>query len=441
MNHTTDAVSSSNVPAWRRWFQSLSDAALGGIMLVATSIVAFVWANSPWAQSYEHLWETTVTIGGGPLVLSKHLIHWINDGLMAVFFLLVGLEIKRELIDGALSSVRKAALPVVAAFGGLATPAIIYTLINLKGGDPNGWAVPAATDIAFALGILAILGKRVPIELKVFLTAVAVVDDLGAIVIVAVFLTSKVTLVALAVAAGSFGVLMLMNRRGIRHPIPYIFFGLILWVAVLKSGVHATIAGVLLAAAIPAGQLVSLPLFLTKTEDLANRGNREDYDDLAPDTAMHRIRELSNHVESPLVRWEHAIQPYVLFGIMPIFALANAGVSLSGTESGLGPVGWGVALGLLIGKPIGITLGAWAGVKLGLCDLPSGVNWKQIHGAGWLGGIGFTMSLFIANLALVGASVTAAKLGLLLGSVLAAIIGTILLIRVCPKNPGEPLSD
>jgi NhaA family Na+:H+ antiporter len=323
-----------------------------------------------------------------------------------------------------------------AAIGGIFVPAGIYFAINMQGGDPAGWPIPAATDIAFALGILALLGKRVPIELKVFLTAVAIVDDLGAILIVAAFLTDKVVLLALGAAAGVIVLLSVLNRSGVRHPVPYALLGIILWLAVLKSGVHATVAGVALAATIPAGRAITLPLFVSESSDAIGLGEREDGDEMPPDTAVHRVRELANKVESPLIRWEHGLQPYVLYGVMPIFALANAGVSVGGeaASQGLGPVGWGVALGLLLGKPIGVTLGAWLGVKTGFCALPQGVSWGQIHAASWLAGIGFTMSLFISNLALTGPSATAAKLGLLLGSVLAGIIGVILLIRTCPKD-------
>lgn len=442
MSQNSRHVYSPDTPAWRRWFTSLSDSARGGVFLVLAAIAAFSLANSPLAPQFAAIWDTPVTIGAGDFGLSKALILWINDGLMALFFLLIGLEIKRELIDGALSSARKAALPVFAAIGGLALPALIYTAINANGGDPNGWAVPAATDIAFALGILAILGKRVPIELKVFLTAVAVVDDLGAILIVAVFLTSKVTLAALGVAAVAMVTLIAFNIRGVRHPIPYTLVGIVLWVAILKSGVHATVAGVMLAATIPGSQLISMPLFLTRTRDLANMAESEDHDDIAPDTALLRIRALSDDVESPLLRWEHTLQPLVLFFIMPIFALANAGVSLGGGDgAGLGTVGWGVALGLVVGKPIGITLGAWLGIKLGFSELPKSLNWSQVHGAAWLGGIGFTMSLFITNLALEGVSATQAKLGLLMASVFAGIVGTVILIKVCPPEPELPSGD
>ena len=375
------------------------------------------------------------------MALSKPLILWVNDFLMAVFFLLVGLEIKREVLEGALSTPRKAALPLFAALGGIAFPALIYTLINLgEGGEVRGWPIPAATDIAFVLGILALFGKRVPVELKVFLTAVAVVDDLGAVLIIAAFLTDTVALTALLVAAGVMVLLTAVNRSGVRHPLPYVILGLVLWVAFLKSGVHATIAGVLLAVTIPARTLVPIGAFALYANDVLEKVDSESPDAIAPDTAVHRVRHLCDEVEAPMLRWEHGLQPYVLFAIVPVFALANAGVSIGGSGDGLGPIGWGVAAGLLFGKPIGITLGAWIGVKLRACELPAAISWRQVWAVSWFGGIGFTMSLFISNLALSDESAVPAKLGLLLGSVLAGIAGSVLLLRACPPvtTEGDP---
>ena len=433
----TTSSSSPQTPL-ARLLSALGPSGLAGLMLVAAAVAAFAWANSPWTGSYTALWSTPITVGAGALTLSKPLLLWINDGLMAVFFLLVGLEIKREMLEGALSTRRMAALPLFAALGGILVPAAVYVAVNLPGGDLTGWAVPAATDIAFALGILALLGKRVPIELKVFLTAVAVVDDLGAILIIALFFTQTLAVPALLLAGAAMAVLVVLNRTGVRRPAPYVLLGLLLWVAILKSGVHATVAGVLLAAVIPAGRRTALASFSTRAREVLERGDREDGDGIAPDTALHRVRALCDEVEPPLVRWEHALAPYVLFGIMPLFALANAGVPVTGADSGsLGPVGWGVALGLLLGKPTGIVLGAWLGVKANLCETPAALSWQQIRAAGWLGGIGFTMSLFIAGLAMAGPAAISAKLGLLLGSLGAAAVGSALLLRACPKEPGS----
>jgi len=378
---------------------SLGPAALGGILLVLCALSALLAANSPWAADYLALFQLELRLGVGSLTLEKPLTLWINDGLMAVFFLLVGLEIKRELVEGTLSSFRKAGLPVFAAIGGMATPALIYALINANsdGGDMRGWAIPSATDIAFALGILALLGSRIPVAIKVFLTAVAVVDDLGAILIIAVFFTDAISLQALGVAALSLLGLSLLNRGGVTRTPAYLALGAVLWLAVLKSGVHATVAGVLLALFIPTRG----PAGSTQT--------------------------------APLHRWEHALQPWVLFAIMPVFALANAGVVISDDAATVlkGPVSLGVALGLLLGNPIGITFFSWLAVRSGLSELPRGVTWARLHAVSWLAGIGFTMSLFIAGLAVDGAALAAAKVSLLVASACAGLIGTALLLITC----------
>ncbi len=420
--------------------KSLGISAIAGVLLVIAAVIAFTWANSPFAESYHAIWTNLFTIGIGEFALSKPIILWINDALMAVFFLLVGLEIKREVISGALSDRRKAMLPILAAVGGIVVPALIYSGVNF-GGEQSGWAIPAATDIAFALGILALLGKRVPVELKIFLTAVAVVDDLGAILIIAAFFTESISWGAIGVAAGAMVLLTGLNRSDVQKPIPYLIVGAILWVAVLKSGIHATVAGVLLAMAIPAGQRLTPDAFLIRLRGLVPKDDDEGTGNIAPESYVHNVREICDDVESPMLRWEHALTPYVLLGIMPIFAFANAGVSVVGSSTGLGPVGFGVMFGLLLGKPIGIMLGAFIGVKLGLCDLPKSLSWGHLHGAAWLGGIGFTMSLFIANLSLTGDAASAAKLGLLIGSVIAGVIGAIVLVRVTRTDQNTSFSN
>ncbi|MCA9562095.1 MAG: Na+/H+ antiporter NhaA [Myxococcales bacterium] len=425
------------------WLAKLGPSAIGGLLLVAATIVAMVWANSSFAGSYVRLFEETkFTIGIEEFHLSKPLILWVNDALMAVFFLLVGLEIKREMQEGELSTPRRAALPMVAAAGGVAFPALIYTAFNLGSEHTSGWAIPAATDIAFALGILALLGSRVPLSIKVFLTAVAVVDDLVAVLIIALFYTETIKLAALGIAGGALVLLIAGNRLNFKHPVFYVLFGVVLWVAVLKSGVHATVAGVLLAFTIPSRRGVEPKRFSKAVGEALKVKDHEDPDDLAPETRIHSVRALCNQAEPMLVRWEHALQPWVMFLIMPIFALANAGVVLGGGSGDAMSVSTGVGFGLLFGKPIGITLFAWLTVKLGWAALPGGTNWKQLHGAAWLGGIGFTMSLFIADLALEGTALTAAKMGLLAGSIVAGIIGTIILLKTTSKpTPAAVAAD
>lgn len=420
----------------------LTPAAVGGLLLLTAAVVAFVWANSPLAGSYLALWQVDITLGAGALALSKPLILWVNDGLMALFFLLVGLEIKRELLTGTLSSPRRAALPLMAALGGVLLPAGIYAIVNMSdGGVSRGWPIPAATDIAFALGILALLGSRVPIGLKVFLTAVAVVDDLVAVLIIATVLTDGVVMAALGFAAVAILGLAGLNRTKVSHPLPYILLGGLLWLAVLKSGVHATIAGVALSLFIPAGRSLSGGAFLDRLGDALKRARgQEESGELAPRSTVHALRTLCNDAESPLLRWEHALQPWVMFGVMPVFALANAGVALgsAGGASLLDPVPLGVLLGLLLGKPVGIMLFSWFAVRTRVASLPEGVSWRQLHGAAWLAGIGFTMSLFVAGLALEGTALAAAKLGLLLGSAAAGIVGTLLLRAACPRPATAP---
>ncbi len=371
--------------------------ASSGIVLMLATALALGWANSPWASGYFSLWQTPLNL----LILEKPILLWINDGLMAVFFFLVGLEIKREIMVGELASVKMAALPIAAAVGGMAVPATIFALFNYSGDGIRGWGIPMATDIAFALGVLSLLGSRVPLSLKVFLTAVAIVDDIGAILVIAIFYSEGIQW---ALVGGGFAILALLgilNRIGIRSLAAYLLPGLVLWFLFLKSGVHATVAGVLLAMALPA-------------------------------------HAKSDHSLSPLERLEHVLQPYVSYGIMPLFALANAGVALgAGALQALGqPIGLGVALGLLVGKPIGILLASWLAVKAGLAALPNRVRWGQMLGVGVLAGIGFTMSLFITELAFADPeSVDAAKVAILAASVLAGVVGYTILRKSTTQTP------
>ncbi|WP_271894484.1 Na+/H+ antiporter NhaA [Candidatus Phyllobacterium onerii] len=368
--------------------------ASGGIILMAVAALALIAANSPLSEDYFGLLKTYV---GGLSIL-----HWVNDALMAVFFLLVGLEIKREMISGQLSSWSRRALPGFAAVGGMVVPALIFLAFN-EGETVRGWAIPTATDIAFSLGVLSLLGSRVPIQVKVFLTALAIIDDLGAVIIIALFYTEGLNIPALVGVAAVFTILMLMNMTGIVRLWAYLVLGVILWILVFKSGIHATIAGVLLALAIP-------------------------------------MRGAKGEVDSPLVELEHAIQPWVGFLIVPIFGFANAGVSFSNVSlSNLAdPVPLGVAAGLFVGKQIGVFSFAWLAIKLRLAERPVGTSWLQMYGVATLCGIGFTMSLFIGLLAYANSPLLQdeTKLGVLLGSLLSAVFGAFLL-TLSSKRPAK----
>ena len=380
-------------------FQNLFEhPAAGGMILMLAAALALLVANSPWAGRY-------AAVLSYPLA-GLSVLHWINDGLMAVFFLLVGLEIKREVVNGQLSTWHRRILPGAAALGGMAGPALIYLALNQGAqGQPAGWAIPAATDIAFALGVLSLLGPRVPISLKVFLTALAILDDLGAILIIAFFYTSQLQVGALIAAAVVLVLLVAMNRLGCRRVPWYLLVGLVLWICVLKSGIHATLAGVLLALTIP-------------------------HDAHAPYDA--------NPPESPLLRLEHAIAPWVGFLIVPVFGFANAGVTFAGVslQALLAPVPLGIALGLFVGKQAGIFLAALVTIRLGWAHLPSRASWRQLYGVALLCGIGFTMSLFIGLLAFPddAALQNGVKLGVLLGSLVSAVAGAMLL-RSVPARP------
>lgn len=367
-----------------------------GIILIAVASVALLLVNSPFANLYDVLLQTPVEVRVGDLRLAKPLLLWINDGLMAIFFLLIGLEVKREILDGQLSSLAQIASPGVAAVGGMAVPALIYVWLNRN--DPvalNGWAIPAATDIAFALGILSLLGQRAPVTLKLFLMTLAILDDLGAILIIAIFYASDLSLLALALAAITLIILFTMNRLGVSHITAYIIVGVILWTLVLKSGVHATLAGVALAFAIP-----------------LRAKNKEEY--------------------SPLRHLEHLIHPWVAYGIMPLFAFANAGVSLADVSLNtfFHPIPLGIAIGLFFGKQLGVFGFSWLGIRLGIASLPQGVNWLQLYGVSMLCGIGFTMSLFVASLAFEHSGqdyLTLNRLGIITGSLLSAVGGYLVL--------------
>jgi NhaA family Na+:H+ antiporter len=422
-----------------------SSSAASGVLLMVTAVTALVWANSPIASSYVSLWDTRLTIGVGDSALSKTLLHWINDGLMAIFFFVVGLEIKREVLVGELASVRRAALPIAAALGGAVVPALIFLLIVGSGEAARGWAVPMATDIAFALGVLALVGDRIPVGLRVFMAALAIVDDLLAVVIIGLFYTSDVSVAALAAAGGCLVGLVGANLLGVRRPAVYGVLGLALWFAILQSGVHATVAGVLLAMTIPARTRLDSAEFAAHARRVVEHlVRREDSDE--PTTieehhdALWELETITERAQAPMLRFEHALQPLVVFVIVPIFALANAGVVLGdGLAATLGdPVVLGVAIGLIVGKQVGITMATLLVVRSGLTSLPSGVTMRHVYGAAWLGGIGFTMSLFISDLAFGGGSVLAlSKIGVLVASVVAGV-GGYLILRSATQGRSRP---
>ncbi|MBA3415571.1 MAG: Na+/H+ antiporter NhaA [Chloroflexia bacterium] len=424
----------------------IHDEAFGGILLLLCALAALVWANSPWGATYDALWSTELTLGTVQFNLTESLRHWVNDGLMAIFFFVVGLEIKRELLVGELASPRRAALPAIAALGGVLVPAGIYVLLNRGTEGAQGWGIPMATDIAFALGVLALLGDRIPVGLTVFLTALAIVDDIAAVLVIAVFYTAQVYWAAMGLAAAILVLLIAANRLGVRRPVVYAVLGVALWVAVFESGVHATVAGVLLALTIPANTRIDPGAFLAKSRavliafERAGAGGDTGASLLTNGARQEALVELEDAVEgagAPLQRMEHVLHPWVAFAIVPLFALANAGVRVEGdVGAALGNrVTVGVVLGLVLGKQLGVTLAAWLAVRWGVTDLPEGVGWRHIYGAGWLAGIGFTMSLFVADLAFAageGGLLTAAKLGILVASLLAGVGGWLILRRSSP---------
>ena len=398
MTHDTDARSGA--------LSFIHHEAAGGIVMLAAAITALLMANLGLAAFYDRLLDTPVSVRIGSLALDKPLLHWINDGLMAIFFFLVGLEIKREMVTGELSTIGQASLPTIAAVGGMAVPAAIYlVIVSGSPGAAAGWAIPSATDIAFAVAVLTLVGPRVPPALKVFLLALAIIDDLGAIVIIAVFYTADLSPTALMLAAVCIAVLVALNRFGVTRIAAYVLVGMLLWLCVLKSGVHATLAGVVTA--------LSVPL------------NAQD-----------------ENARSPLLHLQDALHPWVTFLILPLFAFANAGVSLSGVALSrlFDPIPLGIAAGLFFGKQIGIFGFTYAAIQLGLSRRPEGASWLQIYGVACLGGIGFTMSLFIGMLAFpdVGHAIDV-RLGVIAGSVLSAIAGfAVLHLSLATQTAGRP---
>ena len=420
-------------------FQEFSESeAAGGVLLLAATALALVWANSPWARSYFTFWEHKFTIGFEGFALSKSILQWINDGLMAIFFFVVGLEIKRELLVGELASPRQAALPIAGALGGVLVPALLYFLLNAGGPGASGWGIPIATDIAFAMGAMALLGSRVPVGLKVFLTALAIVDDIVAVLVIAIFYTGNLSWPSLGVVSVFFAALLTASILGMRHPLPYALLGVCMWVAMLLSGVHATIAGILLALAVPAQPRIDVEKFIARGHRLLDQmespddGEEHILRSEARQVAVMALEDACEKVETPLQRFEHRLLPWVRLIIMPVFALANAGVAFgtSTAAAPTSPISLGIVLGLVLGKPIGIFCASWLAVHLRLASLPAQVGWRQILGVGALGGIGFTMSIFIAGLAFTEQPLLeVAKLGIFAASLIAGSTGFLLLFK------------
>lgn len=406
-----------------------------GIVLLVCTLTALGLANSPWSAAFHQFWQTRVALTIGAFELSKPLLLWINDGLMTIFFFVVGLEIKRELVMGELRDARKAALPVLAAVGGMVVPAGIY--LGLQAGQPGepGWGIPMATDIAFVVGFLALFGRRVPLGLKVMLLSLAIADDIGAVLVIAIFYSTKLSFGFLGLAATGFGLTLLLNRAGVRRVPVYVVVGAVIWLAFLKSGVHPTVAGVLLGLLTPASAWVGDRALLDVLRDTLRQLGSERDGQVEPHRKplLEQVQATTREAVAPLEHLEMGLHPWVAFGIMPLFALANAGVSIR-PEALSDPVALAVAAGLVVGKPTGILLLSWLGTTLGLARLPAGVNWRLLFGAGCLAGIGFTMSLFIAGLALDDALLDAGKIGTLLGSTVSAVLGCGLLLASLPPR-------
>ena len=407
-------IGSAAVRGLRRFMEAQ---AAGGIVLLFAALLALAWANSPWHQTYTDLWEDPVWLVFGSFELKKTIGLIINDGLMVIFFFVVGMEIKREVAVGELRSLKAALFPAAGALGGMIGPALIYLTLIQSGEAARGWGIPMATDIAFAIGFLSLLGSRVPHSLKVFLVTLAIVDDLGAILVIAAFYTETIHILPLAFAFFGLACMFGIQKVGVRSVWAYVILGILIWLGFLKSGVHATIAGVLIGIMTPALPLYSMDNFWQRLKKFVQTNRRE-----GPAIDPHELIHLGREYHSPLDRLEKGLHPWMAFAVVPLFALANAGVPFK-IESLTSNTSIAVAVGLVFGKPIGITLLAWIAVKLKIAHLPRGLNWRMIFGAGLLAGIGFTMSLFIGGLALQGETLVEAKTGILLGSSCAALLG------------------
>ncbi len=406
--------------------------ASSGLLMLVGALVALLWANSPWRDAYAALWETefAITLGGHALGLSLH--EWVNDGLIVIFFFVVGLEIKRELTVGHLAGRQRAALPIAAALGGMLCPALLYLLFNAGGPASHAWGVPIATDTAFALGLLAMLGRRVPLSLRIFVAAAALADDVGAILVIAMFYTHDLAPVSLALAGALFGVALILNGMRVYRPLPYAVAGIALWAAVLYSGLHPTLAGVLLAFAIPThsapntNTLLGQSVAIFRSLETPAIGERSE---ARYQSAVRALEAMIERMLSPSQRLERDLQVWSAYVVLPLFALANAGITLSADALALlNPVSLGIVLGLALGKPLGITLGAWLAVRAGVAAKPDDFIWRQVAGAGFLCGIGFTMSFFIADVAFAGSELLPlAKFSVMLASVISGAAGWLLL--------------
>ncbi len=426
---------------WFEWF--VRSEVAGSLLLLACTVAALVWANSRWAEIYDHLLHTTIGVSWGAAAFKLTLHHWVNDGLMVVFFFVVGLEIKRELVVGQLSSLDRAVLPVAAAIGGMVVPALLYGVLNVGGVGASGWGVPMATDIAFALGVLALFGSRAPIGLKVFLTALAIADDLGAVLVIALFYTAEIRWLALAAAAVLLVALFVAIRAGVGRLGVLVPLIVGVWLAVFASGVHATVAGILVAMVIPVRARIEPGRFLAVVRERLGRlesvelSRHSMIDDPEQLDAIEDLHEASGEMVPAGLALEHALHPIQVWVILPLFALANAGVALGGDAAAAlaNPISLGIVAGLVLGKPLGIVLFSWLAVGSGRGSLPGGVTWGQLVGVGCLAGIGFTMSLFVSGLAFVDpALVVSAKVGILLASLTAAVLGSLLLTRSLPAR-------
>ena len=440
MNYSADQANGEHHGVFERF---LHWEAAGSIVLLASAVLALVWANSPWAESYEKLTHTYLGVSLGEHSLQMSLKHWVNDLLMVVFFFVVGLEIKREMVLGELSSLRKASLPIMAAIGGMLVPAGIYLMLNLGGPGQNGWGIPMATDIAFALGILALFGTRAPLGLKVFLTALAIADDMGAVLVIALFYTEEVRLLPLLIAASCLVLISLAAQARVRRVGLYAALILVVWLGVFASGVHATIAGILLALVVPVrAQIDPKGFFETAKRSLTTLQSSEVTKDSMVDddeqfTALADLHDASSGMMPPGIVLERYLHIGQAFVILPLFAFFNAGVSIGGDFLDIltNPVSLGVILGLILGKQIGVLLFSWLAIKSGKATLPAGVNWAQLWGVSCLAGIGFTMSIFIDELAFNDPQIIdEAKIGVLAASLIAGLLGYIILKMVLPKQ-------
>lgn len=418
--------------------------AAGGILLMISTFVAILWVNSPYKDSYDIFWQQKFMIGFGDFVINKPIWLWVNDGLMSIFFFFVGLEIKREVLAGELSSFKDAAMPIAAAFGGMIVPAVLYIALvfNTEHGK-EGWGIPMATDIAFSIGILTLLGKRVPLSLKVFLTALAIVDDIGAVLVIALFYTGELHTSYILWSVPFFGIMILLNIFNVRHIPLYLIPGMIIWYMFLKSGIHPTVCGVLAAFTIPARRKINFKEFLRRANDgmkKLQKGPVEESSvvlDKFQMDAIYTVEEASDKVQSPLQRLENTLHAWVVNFIMPVFALANAAIvlELKVLETLLTPVALAIAASLVIGKSTGIFLFSWLSYKLKIAQLRPGITWKRIYGVGLLGGIGFTMSLFISSLAFADKElIMQAKMGILFGSLISGFAGYFFLKKIITSN-------